>query len=422
MKTLALLIALLSGSTRLSAADPESALVVHEWGTFTSVQGGDGTLLPWQPFITPDLPAFVYDWNKPGMGRATPAALLFSKGGIRSLQRMETPVLYFYSDRELTADVTVKFPKGFITEWYPQAAQIDFENQSASASKRSLMPTANAPDRSAISWRNLKLIPAHQSNLAQRLPQDSSDNHYYAARETDANFVQLANGGTNGTTTEIERLLFYRGTGNFATPLRLTIGPEDTLSVVNTGSELIADLFLLEVQAGTANWTQLRNLAPKQSQAWRKLLSANQSASLTTAEFSHQLGSAMEQALVRAGLFPKEAAAMVKTWQKSWFAEEGVRLLYLLPRTWTDETLPLTMSPRPSKLERVMVGRAEVITPALQKELAALIVLNQKNDSAAAAKLGALRKRLGRFHGAAYQLAQQLLAVPNKPVASAATN
>jgi len=34
---------------------------------------------------------------------------------------METPVLYFYDSREETVSVNVRFAKGVITEWYPQA-------------------------------------------------------------------------------------------------------------------------------------------------------------------------------------------------------------------------------------------------------------------------------------------------------------
>src|SRR5262245_19910917 len=79
------------------AGESTSKLEVHEWGTFTSVQGSDGVLLEWQPFAAPDLPSFVYNWRRPGLGRQMPATLLFGKGGIRSLQRMETPVIYFYT-------------------------------------------------------------------------------------------------------------------------------------------------------------------------------------------------------------------------------------------------------------------------------------------------------------------------------------
>ena len=38
----------------------------------------------------------------------------------------------------------------------------------------------------------------------------------------------------------------------------------------------------------------------------------------------------LEAALIAQGLFPKEAQAMVATWNDSWF-EEGSRLIYILP-------------------------------------------------------------------------------------------
>src|ERR1700722_19544495 len=100
-------------------------LVIHEWGTFTSLQGGDGELISWKPLKTLELPKFVYNWNKPGLGLTLVSMFLFAnKGELVTLQRMETPVIYFYSDQEQTVDVSVKFPKGFITEWYPRAGQI----------------------------------------------------------------------------------------------------------------------------------------------------------------------------------------------------------------------------------------------------------------------------------------------------------
>ena len=76
-----------------------SRYVAHEWGTFTSVQGGDGVLLSWRPLESSRLPGFVYDWNKPGLGRQSWAAMTFTKQSLVTLQRMETPVIYFYSDR-----------------------------------------------------------------------------------------------------------------------------------------------------------------------------------------------------------------------------------------------------------------------------------------------------------------------------------
>src|SRR5579859_1443525 len=106
-------------------------IVVHEWGTFTSVQGSTGELLGWKPLETPELPNFVYDLKRPAPGRRAlgpnspfgPGGLL-TKGGFVTLQRMETPVIYFYTDKEQSVDISVKFPSGFITEWFPQAQQM----------------------------------------------------------------------------------------------------------------------------------------------------------------------------------------------------------------------------------------------------------------------------------------------------------
>jgi hypothetical protein len=105
----------------------------------------------------------------------------------------------------------------------------------------------------------------------------------------------------------------------------------------------------------------------------------------------------METALVRAGLYKKEAWAMVNTWRDSWFTEAGTRVLYLLPRAWTDGILPMTLTPEPAQLVRVMVGRAEIITPDVPVQLRALLTRATSGDSAARQQAGQTIKKLGRF-------------------------
>src|SRR5436305_11579770 len=97
--------------------------VAHEWGTFTSVQGADGIQLEWNPLVTTELPGFVYDGNRAKDGARIPGPAS-GKSVFVTLQRMETPVIYFYSGAEKTVDVSVKFPQGIITEWYPQVAAL----------------------------------------------------------------------------------------------------------------------------------------------------------------------------------------------------------------------------------------------------------------------------------------------------------
>src|SRR4051812_40035166 len=43
-------------SIAFMSSNREKGLVAHEWGTFTSVQGADGVLLPWQPLESSHLP------------------------------------------------------------------------------------------------------------------------------------------------------------------------------------------------------------------------------------------------------------------------------------------------------------------------------------------------------------------------------
>ena len=89
-------------------------LVVHEWGTFTRFSGSDGAPVGFHP-NNADLPGFVYSED----GDPNVKRVRLAQDGTVS---METPVIYFYTDKEIRASVRVNFPKGWITEWYPFAA------------------------------------------------------------------------------------------------------------------------------------------------------------------------------------------------------------------------------------------------------------------------------------------------------------
>src|SRR5882724_8920154 len=91
-----------------STANDPGPFTAHEWGTFTSIAGPDGRAVEWMPQAGPsDLPCFVQ------------RSLFNVKGSLTGTVRMETPVLYFYTDRAITVDVSVRFRDGLITEWFP---------------------------------------------------------------------------------------------------------------------------------------------------------------------------------------------------------------------------------------------------------------------------------------------------------------
>jgi hypothetical protein len=71
----------------------------------------------------------------------------------------------------------------------------------------------------------------------------------------------------------------------------------------------------------------------------------------------------LQDILTSQGLYPDEARAMIETWRQSWF-EEGSRLFYIVPGSFLNSMLRLTVNPAPAQTARVFVGRLELVTPA----------------------------------------------------------
>lgn len=388
MKTLCIALVLAAQLPSVRAAD---SFVAHEWGTFTSVQGSDGNLLPWHPLQSSELPAFVHDWSSErsnaALARVGPLTPPPGKYSIISLQRMETPVIYFYSEQKRTVDVSVAFPEGFVTEWYPQAEQIG-PAISGSANTNYVYRDGR------IHWANVTIWPplSHMAS-ATALPSDPEGGHYFAARATDSALLRVEPVGNSAM--ESEKFLFYRGVGNFSTPLRAVLDATGGYTVTNTGTNVISHLLVLNLHDGRGRFTPLEQLEPGQS---RRIPREFADATMDASALAKEVGDTMTESLIREGLYPREAAAMVATWTDSWFAEDGMRVLYVLPRAWTDATLPMTLSPAPDKIERVMVGRAEIITPSRVKALHDEVAAAAFNSSLAGHdRVLADMKKLGRF-------------------------
>jgi hypothetical protein len=78
--------------------------------------------------------------------------------------------------------------------------------------------------------------------------------------------------------------------------------------------------------------------------------------------FADRIADDVAGRLVESGLYEKEARAMVSTWRSSYFKTDGVRMLFVLPQSWTDRNIPMRIDPAPAELVRVMVGRVELLT------------------------------------------------------------
>jgi len=290
-------------ATTLWAGELRNDLIVHERGTFTSASRPDGAPVQWAPLLdADDLPNFIC--SLPGFRNL--------KLNWRAWVRMETPVLYFYTPHQTTVSVKVDFPKGRITEWYPQAKL----------------------SGSSIDWRQVDIQPQAEAQF----PVESRKSHYYPARKTDA--APLRVGGQQ------EKFLFYRGLGDFAVPLAVHLDP-DKVEVRNTGA--VGQIVLFENRSGKISYIT-HHLNGKDATLPRPTI-------VRTAESLFQ---ELEKILTGHGLYKKEAQAMINTWQDLWF-REGFRVLYVFPRPLVNSLLPLTIDPRPSDVVRVMIGRLDVV-------------------------------------------------------------
>ena len=302
-----------------------SGLVVHEWGTFTSVAGADGQAVPWRPFSGPsDLPCFVYqlkDSPKTWVPGGLPA--------VSALVRMETPVLYFYapSADEQTVDVRVDFNQGLMTEWYPSASK-----------SPAGIPKDIGANVSTLAWNQVRVRPGAVPDY----PKERAPSHYYAARETAANALTV-----NG---QDEKFLFYRGLASFPIALSATPVNDRGVRLENTGAA-IPRVVLFQNRGGRFGYRIAS--APRG-------VTMIETPVLESSFFA--LATDLERLLVEQGLFAAEAKAMVATWRDSWF-EEGTRIFYLLPQSSVDAQLPLTITPRPAATVRAFVGRLELATP-----------------------------------------------------------
>jgi hypothetical protein len=326
-------------TARPSARTSDPGLTVHEWGTFTTVAGESGRAIEWLPLGGPtDLPCFV-DHYQNGILKVTPGGdqqwldYDHAKAALWGKVRMETPVIYFYSPKDVNVNVSVHFPRGLITEVYPSAI-----------SQQTIVTPTTLRDPNqvgSVEWRNVFVGPS----VAPEFPSSEGASHYYAARATDASPVQVG--------VQHEKFLFYRGVAGFDPPISTNAMADGSVEVTNDhGADApLQNVVLFENRGGKIGY---RVNGPLVNGVTMRPLTRD--ASLPA------LKASLAAMLVDAGLNEKEAAAMVDTWRDSWF-EEGSRVFYILPRQSVDAILPLRITPVPSTIARVFVGRQEVITP-----------------------------------------------------------
>ncbi|MBA3700438.1 MAG: hypothetical protein H0W78_16450 [Planctomycetes bacterium] len=383
----------------VSAAEP---LVIHEWGTFTSLQDEQGRTIGGLNVDEEFLPPFVHDLYPVmiGFNRDVPTTRTFK--GISACNptvtmRLETPVVYVHLPAGQTAatfDLSATFHGGFLSQFYPLAepsvngrplrwqdvtTTTLIQGKQVSQTIRELQvlgpgqngvttwqrwqaPVLNAKTTSTLTWRGIRAggalaAPATDSPI------------WLAPRAVDA--ANLAVGD------EQERYLFYRGLAHLDAPLVARRSADgQSLRVTPRLGDLdpstVPQLWLADLRGdGTAAFHTV-DVAIHHLRSLDEPAFSDIAATFTANEYSAErlklLRQELHTALVADGLFADEALALLATWEASYFKAPGQRLFFLVPREWTDRVLPLTTS-IPTVVTRSMMGRIEVVSPAQRQAL-----------------------------------------------------
>jgi hypothetical protein len=302
------------------------------------MNGSDGISLDGMYHEEHALPSFVHARSKDQL--RLPMSLL--KG--------ETPVIYFYTRQPSRVQVDVDFPTGLWTQWYPQATTVSPGIVQVGS------PLRTRDGR--ISW-NVDVWPTNSgpaNSEPARVPPTNADALWNHARDVDASYVSTVT--APGVAREWERFIFYRGLGEAPLPIQARVAG-GSITATTTEPDGVRHLFVVRIENGRGAFSYVPALTTRDgvSQSIPTMDGA-----LPLDQFVERVSDAVAQRLTESGLYAKEARAMVNTWQSSYFKTDGVRVLFVLPQSWTDRFIPMRITPRPAQLVRVMVGRVELLS------------------------------------------------------------
>ncbi len=347
---------LLSGAIM---AQKSTDLTVHEWGTFTAQYtefGEPKTDL--HLTVEEPVPDFVFNigydklhCTRPyGKGDYTFSSI---KSVINKISiRMETPVLYFYSDTAIShVHVKVGFRQGSINEMYP--FPIAFENQEhfgmitkIESIDCGIFDGGFGSYTGKAEWIIDILAPYAQDKLTHS---DSIVPEIWSApRKTQANLIRSEN--------QVEKYIFYRGLGSFENKLKPIYTQSGNLVLKNTTGKRLNFVMVYEKDRYGRRyiWT------PHNLESSYFLYFSRNNTVIDDDTWMLKYRESFVDALVAEGLFRDEAEAMLNTWKESYFEKPGVKIFWITPRSLTDGILPLNISHTPKHIERVLVGRTEI--------------------------------------------------------------
>jgi hypothetical protein len=268
---------------------------------------------------------------------------------------------------------------------------------------------------------NGELFPPDDVEALKRIPEEKNrGEHYRHAREVPAAWIFKGRASIfedsplpEDKTKDSDKFIFYRGTGDALPPYSVKVDDKGVFEMRHTiDGDAIEAAFALSVEGNQARWARLPKLPPTNREDMTSFSAfsyvALEKPPVAPEKAEAELSAAMVEELDRAGLSAEEAKAMVATWQGHWFREPGTRVLAILPRKYVDEVLPLKITPKPQKLERVFVARFETLAPAKENDLLTLLNRDLTVKPEAKEVTAFANLQLGRFGNGALTRAQSL--------------
>jgi hypothetical protein len=225
------------------------------------------------------------------------------------------------------------------------------------------------------------------------LPPTTADALWNYTRDVDAAYVSAADSTRNGA-PEWERFLFYRGLGESGLPFDVSATSGGQVTCGTELTESLRHVYLVRVEQGRGTFRYLPSL--RCGERIDPVVPAMDNAE-TIDRFAATISNDFAARLVDSGLYPKEARAMVNTWRTSYFTSDGVRVLFVLPLSWTDRFIPMKIDPKPTELVRVMVGRVELLTPERERLAETAIANLASPDPEVRARAFAALRDQGRY-------------------------
>ncbi len=353
-------------------AQDDDGLIVHEWGVVTialdSTAWGNvrtaGAKGKGAAEMTAGVPAFVQSWEA-----IVGAEIINWKD---APQAVDKPIVYFYAKKKAKVSFKVSVPAGRPKLWWPHVTTFapQFEAPRHFYNDGDPVPKTQdiKPEKGLVEWRDLVLDP--DATLDKPV-----DGWWTAARETDATPIRCTNGpfgndyGRGGLQRinqggrlaprgpeHRERFLYY----DALTPVAhgITVAwTKDGVTVTNRDHAKLPFVAAIRVRKGEAACNSAADLEKGKSVT---LKPTKDDVPLT-------------EALIKAGLYEKEAVSLMKIWRDEWFAIDGARVLAVLPRQFYDTLLPAEVTPAPKEFTRVLIAQLEALDPEMEADVLAAI-------------------------------------------------